>query len=90
MLSRSWVAGIAVALLVFGVLTRAILASSHRQRMELPNKAEPNVREIGNQLMTHYVLPLEAIGLLLTAATIGAVIIAMRGDDPASRSQPKT
>jgi hypothetical protein len=28
--------------------------------------------------MTSYVLPLEAIGLLLTAAAIGAVIIAMQ------------
>jgi hypothetical protein len=29
-------------------------------------------------LMTQYVLPLEVIGLLLTAALIGAVIIAMK------------
>jgi len=28
-------------------------------------------------MMTRYVLPLEVIGLLLTAATIGAVIIAL-------------
>ena len=30
--------------------------------------------------MTQYVLPLEVIGLLLTAALIGAVIIAMRDE----------
>jgi NADH-quinone oxidoreductase subunit J len=35
------------------------------------------VRQIGDQLMTKYILPLEVIGLLLTAALIGAVIIAM-------------
>jgi NADH-quinone oxidoreductase subunit J len=40
--------------------------------------ADPGVREIGNQLMTKYVLPLEVIGLLLTAALIGAAIIAMQ------------
>jgi len=39
---------------------------------------DPGVREIGNQLMTKYVLPLEVIGLLLTAALIGAAIIAMQ------------
>src|SRR5260370_41408630 len=43
-----------------------------------PTKPEPTVRQIGNQLMTRYVLPLEVVGLLLTAATIGAVIIAMQ------------
>lgn len=76
-MSRSWVAGIAVAVLVFGVLTKAILSSSVGQR-ELPAKPEPTVREIGIQLMTRYVLPLEVVGLLLTAAAIGAVIIAMQ------------
>ena len=75
-LSKSAVVSVAVALIVFGVLTKAILGSSVSGQ-DLPTRAEPTVREIGNQLMTRYVLPLEVIGLLLTAATIGAVIIAM-------------
>jgi NADH-quinone oxidoreductase subunit J len=74
--SRSWVAGVAVAVLVFGVLTAAILSSSVPLRGP-SMKPEPTVKMIGTQLMTRYVLPLEAIGLLLTAAAIGAVIIAM-------------
>ena len=77
LLSRSWMMGIAVALLVFGVLFRAIMNSPLGENMP-PTKPEPTVREIGNQLMTRYVLPLEVIGLLLTAAAIGAVIIAMK------------
>src|ERR1700723_3657971 len=36
------------------------------------------VRELGTVLMDGYVLPLEVIGLMLTAALIGAVIIAMK------------
>jgi len=36
------------------------------------------VKQIGDSLMTKYVLPLEVIGLLLTVAMIGAVIIAMK------------
>ena len=75
--SRSWVAGMAVALLVFGVLVRAIMTSEMLMR-ESPAKPEPTVHKIGTELMTHYVLPLEATGLLLTAATIGAVIIALQ------------
>ncbi|MFO1498125.1 MAG: NADH-quinone oxidoreductase subunit J [Verrucomicrobiota bacterium] len=42
------------------------------------------VRQIGTQLMTEYVLPLEILALLLTAATIGAVIIAMEEKGPNS------
>jgi NADH-quinone oxidoreductase subunit J len=76
-LSRSWVAGIVVALAVLAVLSTAIMNSSIASK-ETPKKTELKVRQIGDQLMTRYVLPLEAVGLLLTAATIGAVVIAMR------------
>jgi len=37
--------------------------------------------------MTHYVLPLEVLGLLLTAALIGAVIIAMRDNEPGKNAK---
>jgi NADH:ubiquinone oxidoreductase subunit 6 (subunit J) len=36
-----------------------------------------SVHDIGNALVGRYVLPLEIVALLLTAATIGAVIVAM-------------
>jgi NADH-quinone oxidoreductase subunit J len=35
------------------------------------------VKQIGDALMGRYVLPLEIVALLLTAALIGAVIVAM-------------
>jgi NADH:ubiquinone oxidoreductase subunit 6 (subunit J) len=76
-LSRSWGVGIAVAVIVFGFLARAIMTSSLAGQMP-PSKPDPTVRQIGNDLMTRCVLPLEAVGLLLTAAAIGAVIIAMK------------
>jgi NADH-quinone oxidoreductase subunit J len=76
-MSRSWGVGIAVALLVFGILARAIMTSEILIQAP-PAKTEPTVHKIGMELMTHYVLPLEAMGLLLTAATIGAVIIALQ------------
>ena len=41
-------------------------------------KAVAPVRQIGRKLMEEYVIPLEVMGLLLTAALIGAVIIAMK------------
>jgi NADH-quinone oxidoreductase subunit J len=77
--SRTWGVGLAVAAAVFGVLCAAIAHS----RVLAPNGGPPpapaaSVRQIGDQLMTKYILPLEVTGLLLTAALIGAVIIALR------------
>lgn len=43
----------------------------------VPPKPEAPVREIGVVLMDRLVLPLEVIGLLLTAALIGAGVLAM-------------
>jgi NADH-quinone oxidoreductase subunit J len=75
--SATWVAGIGVAVTVFGLLGGLIL-SSRALTSEPRPPPEITVREIGDQLMNKFILPLEVIGLLLTAALIGAVIIAMR------------
>lgn len=85
--SVSWAVGIAVAVLAFGALAFAVSSSSIVHRTITP-APQPTVRELGEQLMTHYVLPLEVIGLLLTAALIGAVIIAMR--EPSSPENSAT
>ena len=74
--SRSWLAGMVIAAGVFAVLGWAVLQSVHAapQQTGVPAVA---VRDIGNALVGRYVLPLEIVALLLTAATIGAVIVAM-------------
>jgi NADH-quinone oxidoreductase subunit J len=71
----AWVAGCIVAVAVFAVLARAILSSTPA----LPVQPQPaaTVQQIGDALMHRFVLPLEIMGLLLTAALIGAVVIAM-------------
>ena len=74
--SRSWFAGTAIAAGVFAVLGWAVIQSVH----VLPNRSEApavDVNQIGNALLTRYVLPLEIVALLLTAALVGAVIVAM-------------
>lgn len=75
--SPSWLIGVAVAVLVFAVSSAAILGSKGILR-EIPAPPQPTVKQIGDQLMTKYVLPLEVLGLLLTAALLGAVIIAIQ------------
>ncbi len=84
--STSWFAGVAVALAVLGVLTWAINKSFASQR-NASSQPDVTVKQIGDTLMTKYVLPLEVVGLLLTAALIGAVIIAMREKNAETRSQ---
>lgn len=74
--SKSWLAGLAVAAAVFAVLGWAVLNST----TALPRESavpQVTVAQIGIALMGRYVLPLEIVALLLTAAMIGAVIIAM-------------
>jgi NADH:ubiquinone oxidoreductase subunit 6 (subunit J) len=75
-LSPSWGAGLVVALLVFAVLTTAILRTTVARPMP-DRRVESTVEQIGNALMTDYILPLEVIGVLLTAAMVGAVLIAL-------------
>ena len=69
--------GLLVAACVFAVLAWAVFHSSAIHTTG-PLAAPATVRELGSVLMDGYVLPLEVIGLMLTAALIGAVIIAMK------------
>jgi NADH-quinone oxidoreductase subunit J len=74
--SHTWLVGLVIAAAVFAVLGWAVIQSMPY----LANQAAPpvvTVGEIGNALMSRYVLPLEIVALLLTAAMVGAVIVAM-------------
>jgi NADH-quinone oxidoreductase subunit J len=77
--SSGWLSGIVVTVAVLGVLVWAINHSTI-MKSGIPPPTEITVKQIGDALMTKYVLPLEVIGLLLTAALIGAVIIAMKDE----------
>lgn len=71
--------GLVVAVAVFATLAWTVIKS--KALTEFPADASPNValsvKDIGGKLVTDYVLPLQVMGLLLTAAMIGAVIIAL-------------
>ena len=73
--SRTWYAGMAVAAAVFAVLGWAVIQSNPAPRETAA--PEVTVNQIGNALLGRYVLPLEIVALLLTAALIGAVIVAL-------------
>ncbi len=82
--SRLWLWGAIIAAAVFLTLARAISLAFAPYRSALsspPPQPTVTVQQIGDALMHRYILPLEIIGLLLTAALIGAVIIAMDPKD---------
>jgi NADH-quinone oxidoreductase subunit J len=77
-----------LALVVAAILISAITSTS------LPASAStattPSVREIGLALMTSHVIPLEVIGLLLTVALLGAIVLALPEErrTPEQRGEP--
>ncbi len=75
--SHSPFVGLVIAAGVFAILGWAVLHSSSQLPTAAMAKPTVTVADIGNALMTRYVLPLEIVALLLTAALIGAVIVAM-------------
>jgi NADH-quinone oxidoreductase subunit J len=67
--------GVVVAVAVFGGLVWAILKTPlGTTAPQIPPLA---VKRIGEVLMTDYVWPLQCVGVLLTAALIGALILVM-------------
>lgn len=79
--STSWFYGLAIVAAVLGVLVWAITKSGATHK-PLPSAPGITVQKIGEALMSKFVLPLEVIGLLLTVALIGAVIIALHEKEP--------
>ena len=82
--SRHWPVGLVVAAAVFSVLGWAVLQSASKLPQSAPAPTV-TVLQIGNALMSRYVLPLEIVAVLLTAALIGAVIVAMHEKEGAAR-----
>jgi NADH:ubiquinone oxidoreductase subunit 6 (subunit J) len=71
------ITGLIVAMALFAILAWAVLHSSVIHSGGAPGP-QATIRQLGTALMESYVLPLEVIGLMLTAALIGAVIVAMK------------
>ncbi|HAF02930.1 MAG TPA: NADH-quinone oxidoreductase subunit J [Spartobacteria bacterium] len=68
--------GVVVAIAVFAGLVWAILRTPTLAIAAPPIEAL-TVKRIGEVLMTDYVWPLQCVGVLLTAALIGALILVM-------------
>jgi len=77
LLGLKWWSGAAIAAMLAVVLTRAIQGDKLAAALPAGDRAQSSVAEIGKALVGGWVVPLEAIAVLLTAALIGAVVIAL-------------
>jgi NADH-quinone oxidoreductase subunit J len=68
--------GILIAILVFALLAWSFLHGISSAHTQTPQPSA-SVQHIGDALMHHFAVPLEIVGLLLTAALIGAGVIAL-------------
>ncbi|MEY2512481.1 MAG: NADH-quinone oxidoreductase subunit [Verrucomicrobiota bacterium] len=68
--------GVIVAVAVFAGLAWAIMKTPSLS-VTAPGIEPLTVKQIGEMLMTHYVWPLQCVGLLVTAALIGALVLVM-------------
>jgi NADH-quinone oxidoreductase subunit J len=71
----NWI-GVVIALAVFAGLIWAILQTPSLA-VAAPAIEPLTVKRIGQALMTDYIWPLQCVGLLLTAALIGGLILVM-------------
>jgi NADH-quinone oxidoreductase subunit J len=71
-----WFTGFGTAFFLAGALVWAILRDTSLARTTaVPPTA--NAAQLGAEMMQQYVIPFEVVGLLLTAAMIGAIVIAL-------------
>jgi NADH:ubiquinone oxidoreductase subunit 6 (subunit J) len=81
-----WWVGVLVALAVLGTLGWAAGSAEVAGRGPEVMATLP-VRELGEALLVRWVVPLQVLGVLLTAALIGAVLLAWRGPETGAKSE---
>jgi NADH-quinone oxidoreductase subunit J len=72
--NSQWIAAALIALVLFAALLYVVLNTNWRA-VETSLAGDLTIK-LGTELMTTYLLPFEAVSLLLLAALIGAIVIA--------------
>lgn len=72
--NSQWIAAAFIALVLFAILS--MIAIGTKWNVVEGKVADNLIPKIGTELMTTYLLPFEAVSLLLLAALVGAIVIA--------------
>jgi NADH-quinone oxidoreductase subunit J len=79
-----WYVGAATAVLMFGVMSYALVDEWGWSDTPMPADTRitgvtgSNTATVSDSIFTDYVVPFEAVGVLLTAALVGAIVLARR------------
>lgn len=72
--NTQWVAAAFIAVIVFAILLFVVVST--KWNVVTQKVSGDLIPKIGTELMTTYLLPFEAVSLLLLAALVGAIVIA--------------
>jgi NADH-quinone oxidoreductase subunit J len=81
---KHWAGGAVTALVLFGVMTYALLDEYGWSRSALPADTRvtsvdgSNTATVSDSIFSEYLVPFEAISVLLLAALVGAIVLARR------------
>lgn len=78
LVSKQRVIGFVAAILTLAVTGFALLYRCGQAMVALPEMENPVMKKIGMALMSEYLLPFEAISVLLLACIIGGVVVARK------------
>ena len=89
---EKWASGLLLSIPLTIVVAAILLNAVFSTKLAVGPPAEnpPAVRDLGVALMTSHVIPLELIGLLLTVALLGAVVLALPESAPELEGQGGT
>src|SRR5690348_15329377 len=74
--NRSWFVGLAVAVPLLALLAYALIDEWGDD--EINDHSVQTTAQVSDSIFGHYLIPFEAVGLLLTAALIGAIVLARK------------
>lgn len=84
---QRWLAALTAAAL-FAVTSWILVDAFEGQKISLTGVEGTKTAAVGEVIFRSYVLPFEAVSVLLLAALIGAVVIARRDDSPRQTQSP--
>jgi NADH-quinone oxidoreductase subunit J len=73
---QRWIGGL-VSVLLFAVMTYSLVEAFEDQKLPADRQVQ-NTQQVADSIFSTYIVPFEAISLLLLAALIGAVVVARR------------
>lgn len=83
--SENRLAALAVAVAAAGALVWVVVDAFRTTWIELDGPAQGSTEATGSFLFRHWVLPFEALSVLLLAALVGAIVLSRKGRDDKSR-----